>query len=143
MQEAAMKMVREGKNLPQVALELELKLTSRELENVARTKAFQQVLWQERHKYHRELAQDPNVSKNTLVGEMMVAIRRLMDEGEWAKALDGLYKLAQVQGWKGADTQQNIFFGVSDKDLDALERHLKGIDTSSPGRSDRTGQIPN
>lgn len=117
-------MVREGKSIQQVASELQLDLLSRELENIQRTKGFQEVLWAERHKYHKQLAADPNASKQSLLGQMMYSIQKLIEEGEHAKALTGMIQLAKVAGYVGDGGQVNIFAGLKEKDLKKLEAQV-------------------
>ena len=124
-QKAAQIMVREGKTLFQAVVALEIpSITSYECGNIERTKAFDEVLWSERHRYHKELASDPNLSKKTLVGELMVCIKHLMDDGEWAKAAEAILKLARVEGYLNDKQEVNVFAGLTAKDFAELERTL-------------------
>lgn len=124
-QRAAEKMVREEKNLYAVAQELELALTSRECDNLSRTKAFQRVLWDERTKYHKELANDPNRNKNSLIGNMLLAAERLMGEGKYDKAAEVLFKLARIEGYVGAESQVTVIGSLSQEDIDKAKVEVR------------------
>jgi hypothetical protein len=137
MQRAAEIIVREGKNLAQVSLELELNMTSREALDIERSKAFQAILWDERHRYNTELAGNPQASKLSAQGMMLHAIQKLLEEGKWDKALDGVIKYARVAGWIGPDSNVNVFQGLNTKELEGLEKKLKGI--NEPETKDSAG----
>lgn len=132
-QRAAEKMIREEKSLYHVAQELELQFTSRECENIGRTKAFQRVLWEERTKYHKELANDPNRNKNSLVGNMLLAAEKLMAEGKYDKAAEALFKVARIEGYVGAESQVTVIGSLSQADIEkAREEILKRTSAVKP-----------
>lgn len=122
---AAEKMVREEKTLYLVAQELELQLTTRECENIARTKAFQKVLWEARNVYHKELANDPSRNKNSLVGTMLMAANKLMEEGKYDKAAEVLFKLARIEGYVGAESQVTVIGSLSQAEIDKAKEEIK------------------
>lgn len=117
-------MVREQKNIQQAAMECDVDLTSEELRALEKRKAFQQVLWTERHRFFQELASDPNRSKTSLLGQMLFLTQKLIEEGEYDKALEGLMKLAKIEGFVGPEQQVNIFGGLSPKDLEEAKKRL-------------------
>lgn len=130
---AAAKMVREGKNLLLVVDELGIDgLTSRDVEDIHRSNTFQAVLRNERLKFATEYARDPALSRDAAIGMMMIGIEKLMLEGEWDKAIEGLTKLSKLTGWLGADHEVKVFADLKQKDYDELKQRLalnKGADT--------------
>lgn len=122
---AAEKMVREEKTLYAVAQELELQMTSRECENVARTKTFQKALWQARTTFHKELANDPDRNKNSLVGNMLLAANKLMEEGKYDKAAEVLFKLARIEGYVGSEANVTVIGTLSQADIDKAKEEVK------------------
>lgn len=128
-------MVREGRNIRQAADECDLRLAPEELISIERNKTFQRVLWTERHRFYNDLAKDPTLCKQSLIGQMMFLIQKLIEEGEYDKALTGGMQLAKVQGFVGPEQQVNIFGGVTPKDLDearkAIVERLKGTEVTN------------
>ena len=124
-QKVAETMVRESKNIRQAATEHGLELTTEELHGVEKRKAFQQVLWTERHRFWQELANDPERGKLSLVGQMLFLVQKLIDEGSYDKALEGLMKIAKVDGIVGPEQQVNVFGGVTPKDLEEARKQIE------------------
>jgi len=123
---AAEKVVREQKNFLLVLDELKIDgMRPQEADEVFRSKAFQTVLRQERLRYANELASDPQLSKNTAIGMMLIAIQKLFEEGEWDKALEGVTKLSKLTGWQGAEASVNVFTELTGKDLDAIKAEMR------------------
>ncbi len=116
-QKVAETMVRESKNIRQAASEHGLELTSEELSKIEKLKSFQKVLWTERHRFFRELAADPERTKQALIGQMLFLTQKLIDDSEWEKAIEALLKLAKVEGLVGSESQINIFSGLTPQDL--------------------------
>lgn len=136
---AATKMVREGKNLLLVVDEMGLEgLTSRDIESVHKSNTFQAILRNERLRFATEIARDPALSKDAAVGMMLQAIEKLMAEGEWDKALEGVTKLAKLAGWIGADQQVNVFADLKQKDYEELKKQIESRKSTT-----RTDQIIN
>lgn len=117
-------MVREEKDVWVAATELNLGLTSDECRALSKNKGFQRALRAERLKLYNELANDPNRSKSTLIGQAIQCIDKLMDSAP-DKALAGIITLAKIEGWVGADTNVNVFAGLTTNEMEALKAKLK------------------
>lgn len=100
-------------------------LRPQEADEIYRSKAFQTVLRQERLRYVNEIASDPQLSKNTAIGMMLLGIQNLIAEGEWDKAIEGVKKLSQLTGWQGAETNVNVFADLKGKDFEDLKRQFE------------------
>src|SRR6266446_4566103 len=99
---AARKMAREGKPLVMVLDELGVDgITSRESARIFATNTFQAVLRNERLRYAGEVARDPDFGREAMQGIMFNAVQKLLEEGAWDKAIEGLQKLAKLSGWQG------------------------------------------
>lgn len=123
---AAKKIIRENKNFLLVLDELEISgFTSQELKKLYETDGFQTVLRQERLKYANEIAADPQLSKNTAIGMMLLAIQKLFEDGEWDKALEGVKKLSQLAGWQGTDGNVTVFADLKGKEIDELRKQIE------------------
>lgn len=118
-------MVQHDKDLWVSASELGLGLTSEECQKVSKNKIFQKMLRVERTKAYNELARDPSRSKDTLIGKAIFSIDKLMEAGQFDKALTGILSLAKIEGIVGNDTNINLFSGLSTKDMEALKSKLK------------------
>jgi hypothetical protein len=130
-QEVAGMMARESSlTLRQAALRLGLAMSPEEAQLFERRKEFQRILLAEQIKYYDELGSDPRRTKNVLLGQMVYAIQKLLDESAWDKALAGGIQLAKVAGWVGAESEVNIIEGLSQKDLEEVRAKLKLL--SSP-----------
>jgi hypothetical protein len=121
----AERMVREGVSFRVAATEEGVNLTSIEAENIFRTKAFQKVLWEQRHKYAQEVANDPGATKVSAAGMMLIAIQKLLEEAQWDKAIAGIEKLAKLQGWMGIEGQVNVFAGLSEREYEQVKKKLE------------------
>jgi len=122
----ARKIVREGKNFLLAIDELGIPgLTSKEAEEIHRSNTFQTVLRNERLKFATEYARDPALSRDAAIGMMMIGIEKLMLEGEWDKAIDGLTKLSKLTGWLGADQNVNVFADLKQKDLEEMRKQIE------------------
>jgi hypothetical protein len=125
-QRAAEVMVRESKTLAQAVLELEIPdITTREAANIERTKTFQRVLWSERHRFHKELANDPNRNKAAAIGQLQYVIQKLIEENKWDKAAEAILKMAKIEGWVGEQTQVNVFGSLSQDDINKLREEVR------------------
>jgi hypothetical protein len=123
---AARKMAREGKPLVLVLDELGVDgITSRESARIFATNTFQAVLRNERLRYAGEIATDPDFKKEALQGLMYGAIQKMLDEGAWDKAVEGMQKLAKLSGWQGVEGQVNIFGDLTAKDFKELREKLE------------------
>jgi hypothetical protein len=117
-------MVREGLTLFKVANEENLGLTSRECENIQRTKGFQEVLRVRRNLYHKEIAQDATLSKSAMEGTLVVAAQKLMEKGQEDKAANVIMQLAKLKGWTTDQASVNIFQDLSQQDLAKLRERI-------------------
>jgi len=117
-------MVRETKTIKQAASELGMAFTNEELLALEKRKGFQEVLWAERHRFYKELATDPERGKISIIGQMIFNIQKLQDAGQAEKAIEGLLKMAKVEGYVGADQQVSVFTSVTPKDLEEAKRTI-------------------
>lgn len=122
--EAAEKIVRENKKILQVIVEMDLPLTAKEAEDIFNSSTFQGVLRTSYNRFHKELAEDPDFNKQALIGQAIAATRYLMDEGKYDKALEGMFKIAKLNGWTEAENQINVFAGLSAKEIEAQKAKL-------------------
>jgi len=122
---AAALMVRHSLSLRQAALEQGTVLSVEESDLISRRKEFQRVLWSERQKYYKELASDPHRGKSTIIGRIEHAVTKLLDAGEWDKAIEGLIKLAKIEGLLGSDQNINIYGNLSAKDIAEVKKQIQ------------------
>lgn len=130
-EKAADAIVREGKSLFQFANESDLGLTSRECENVLRTKAFQEVLRNRRNLYYKEIAQDPSLSRAAVKGQLVLAITKMLEKEQYDKAANAIMQLAKLEGWTSDGTNVNVFNDLTHKDLLALKDKFKPADKTA------------
>jgi len=121
-------MARTGCSVKQAATELALPVSKEDCDNLSRRAGFQRLLWEARHRYFTDLANDPNFSQATVVGKMLALSQKLEEEGKHADAADVLLKLAKIQGWTGGDTQISVFGQLTQKDLTDLRNRVKNSD---------------
>lgn len=124
-EKAARAIVREEKTLYAWANENKLGLTSTECANIARTKEFQAALRAERNKFYKELATDPDRSRNVAVGQLIFAISKLLEAEQYDKAVSSLAQLFKVEGWTSDQAQINVFNELNAKDIEGLKRRLQ------------------
>lgn len=120
MFEAVGLMVQNSCSLKQAAMELGKELTSSEADTILRRRSFNKILWQERYKYHSELATDPNFRKESIIGKLLCLAQKLEDEGEHDKAADCLFKAAKAAGFIGPDSTVSVFGELSARELDEI-----------------------
>lgn len=123
-EKAAVAIVRSEKTLFQFSNESNLGLTSRECENIARTKEFQTVLRTERNKYYKELATDSSRSRNTAVGQLIFSITKLIETESYDKAVAAIAQLAKLEGWTSDQAQISVINDLTGKDIEALRARL-------------------
>ncbi len=124
-QKAAERMARENKSLFVVSNELDLGMTAKQCIDLEKTKDFAACYRGERLKYYKELASDPQRSKETLVGQMLVCADELFKKDAPDKAARVLMDLAKIQGYMDASTNLNIFGSLTASDLEATKARLK------------------
>jgi hypothetical protein len=123
-EKACVAIVRNEQTLFQYVNQAGLGLSPRECENVSRTKEFQAVLRAERNKYYKELATDSSRNRNTAVGQLVHAITKLIELGNYDKAVAAIAQLSKLEGWTSDQAQIGIFNDLSSKDIDALRAKL-------------------
>jgi hypothetical protein len=132
LQRAAELMVRENKSLFQALQEIPEGADVRpdEAKALERNKGFQKILWTERHKFYKHLADDPNLTKGALIGRMLVALDKLIERGEFEKAVEATLKLAKVMGFVGTEPTTNVLLGLTQADFDKARKELEQRRTS-------------
>jgi hypothetical protein len=122
--EAAGYMARTGASLAEAATALGIQIPSKDIDTILRRKAFNQLLWEARHRYFNELAKSPDWNKDTAIGKLMVLAQRLEDEGSHDKAAECIFKAAKMADWVGPDSQVSVFGELSQRDLDAIRESV-------------------
>lgn len=121
---AANAIVREGKTLFKYSVEKDLGLTSTECENIQRTKKFQEILRTQRNLYYKELALDGTLTKTAVEGQMIFAITKLLENGQYDKAVAAMMSLAKIKGWQTDSASVNIFQQMTGGDISKLKETL-------------------
>lgn len=129
-EKAADAIVREGKNLFLISNEMDLGLTTRECENILRTKLFQEVLRTRRNLYYKEIANDPSLSRAAIKGQLVLAINKMLEKELYDKAANAIMQLAKLEGWTSDGTNVNVFNELTAKDLAALRDKFKPVTTN-------------
>jgi len=128
-------MARNDISLKQAVVELQRELAPEECERLARRDDFKQILQQEKNRYRSEVANSPDRTKATKIGILQLAVEKLLAEGEWEKAAKITMEQAKLEGELNADSNINIFAGLTAKDIASeREKVLKQIEAD---RSDR------
>ena len=125
MAPVARAMVREGKTLREAATELAVDMTSAEAENAYRTQVFQKVLRCERNRFYNEIAADPERSKQTAIGMLLIALEKMADAGEYKDVAESVLRLAKIENWLDADTEVTLFANLTGRDIEAVKERLK------------------
>lgn len=128
-------MVRQGINLRQAAADLGQLLTQEEAEDTFRRRSFQRLLWAARHRFHAEIAEDPDRSKAAKLGQLEILAKKLEEQGDYDKAAEVILKIAKIEGWLTPDTNVNVFGSLTAKEFSDLRKSLEGKPQSpiSPG----------
>ena len=121
---AAELIVREGKPFRVAFAELGVVESEIEMIRIFNSKPFQEVLWGERHRFHAEIANNPARSKTAAIGLAVIACQRLAEKGEWEKVLEGILKLAKMEGWVGGDSQTFVIGNVTAKDIEQAKAKI-------------------
>jgi len=118
-------MAREGMTLQEAVDHLGLGLTSDVVYGVLRRKQFNKLLWEARHRFFNELAQNPNLKKDTIIGKLISLAQKLEDRGEYDKAAEAVLKAAKVAGFVGPESTVSVLGELSQADLDAIRKKLE------------------
>ncbi len=120
-------MAREGLSFRRAAERCHQILTVEEADRHSHRKGFDTLLWHARHRYAEEIGSNPERTKKALIGQMVLAVQHLMDDGNWDKALEGMLKLAKLEGWVGADQQTNVFAQLSPNEIEDLRSRFRSL----------------
>lgn len=122
---AAELMVRHSLSVRRAAEALGVALSEGEASNLIRSKMFQKLLWTERNKFHRELADDPLRSKQTAIGVAVLAIQKLAEAGQWKDVVEAVFKLGRLEGWVGSEGNVNIFQNLTAEELEEAKKKIQ------------------
>lgn len=120
----ANRMVQEGKTFAQAMTDEGVVMTSAEAESWFKRSSFQRCLRQARHRFHIEVARDPERNKSATIGQLQVLADKLQAEGEHDKAAEVLLKICKIEGWVGPDNVQ-VFGNLTQAQIDAARDALK------------------
>ncbi len=118
--DAAEIMARTGCSLVDAVNELGLDINSDIVDAVRRRKSFNKILWEARHRYFNELANNPSFKKDTIIGKLISLGQRLEDQGDYDKAAEAILKAAKVAGFVGPESTVSVFGELSQADLDSI-----------------------
>ena len=111
---------------------LQVPITSQEAENTYRSKTFQRVLRSERNRFFIEVAEDPARTKTTAIGQLLFSLERLAEAGEHAEVVEGLLKLARIEGWTSGEGQSVTVLGLTQKELDDIRKSVGSREAVKP-----------
>lgn len=113
-------MVREGLSLFMVSAEMDLGLTKRDCDGLAKELEFQRVLRGERLRFYKELAADPGRSKQSNVGTLMFLCDQLIAKEMYDKAANVMMNVMKAEGQLEDKTSITVFGDLTDKDIHAM-----------------------
>lgn len=119
-QKACTQMVRENKSLYLVSNENDLKLTKGQCDGLEKDPEFQRVLRGERLRFYKELASDPNRSKQTNIGNLLFIADQLIAKGMYDKAATVVMSIMKAEGQLEDKTAITVFGDISEKDLSVM-----------------------
>lgn len=140
MFDAAEIMVRESKSLAQAVTDLGISLSTADVKKIGVRPSFQRLLWDARNKWNREVADIPSRTKQSTIGQLQLIAEKLVQEGNYDKAAEVLFKLAKLEGWVGDASTVNVFGNLSNAELEKLKTKVKTINEhgSSAGTAAET-----
>jgi len=111
-----------------------LDITSEECDRTLRRKSFNKLLWEHRHRYFNQLANDPHFKKDTIIGKLVSLAQKLEERGDYDKAAEAILKAAKVAGFVGPESTVSVFGELSQADLDSIRRKVEegAIDKARP-----------
>jgi hypothetical protein len=124
-QPAAELIAREGLTLAEALTRLEQPVTREAAAKLFKTKQFQALLRAERLRFYAEVGRNPEWSRKTAIGQLLVCIQELMAAGEYDKAAEVILKATKVEGWLGNETAITVFNGLSQQQLEQIRSRLK------------------
>lgn len=123
--EAIQMMVRNGLTLRQASNDLNVAVTSADLENIQRRRSFQELLRKERLRYYQELGASSEVTKAALIGRYLILADKLEQEGEHKACAEVLFMVNKLRGEVGAESNVNVFADLTAKDYERIRRNLE------------------
>lgn len=136
-------MVRENTSFRRAAEQIGHNLLPADAQLIERRKAFQRVLWQVRYNHFQELADNPARTKATLIGQIVYAIGKMTENGQFRDVVDAGLKLAKIE-YGIEDQSVNVFQGLTQKDYDELKTRIRKLnDETSSGTSPAEKTKPN
>jgi len=142
VQQAAELMVRQGLSLRQAAMELDNPITVEEATALEKSKSFQKMLWAVRHQWYGEIAATVGRDKTSTIGQLQLLAQKLMDQGDYDKAAEVLFKVIRTEGWAGNEATVNVFSGLSAKDFEAIRKKLTENDGNAATNSNSGTSTP-
>lgn len=113
-------MIRETKSLFMVSNELDLGLTAKQCDDLLRDTEFQATLRGEKNRYYKELAQDPQRSKQSNIGNLLFLADQLILAKSYDKAANVIMNVMKAEGQLEDKTTVNVFGDLSHKDLETM-----------------------
>lgn len=104
-----------------VSNELDLGLTKGQCEDLLKDLEFQRVLRGERLRYYKELAGDPNRSKQSNVGTLMFLCDQLIAKEQFDKAANVMMSIMKAEGQLEDKTAITVFGNITDKDVQMMK----------------------
>src|SRR5438128_2091630 len=117
-------MAQNNMSFKQAVNELGLGWEPHECELISKRKEFKQVLRTEKNTLYGDVANMPGRTKSTAVGMLLVSLENLLEQGEFDKVISGVEKLARLEGWLGADSNINVFAGLTSRDIAEQKQKL-------------------
>jgi len=127
-------MVSGGASFLQAVTELEIPIDPDEAEATSKRKEFKAILRSEKNKYLQMVANDPTLTKSVVIGFLYTLAVKLENEGEHDKAAGVLEKLAKLAGWQGAESNVNVFAGLTAKDIAEARSRITAELSGEPER---------
>jgi hypothetical protein len=124
MKQLADEMVASGSSISIAAANLGLPLTKDELIRTASREEFRGFLRKAKNELRTSVADDPARTKRAAVGAMWLAIEGLLEEGKNEEAVSAIEKLGKIEGWVGADSNINIFQGMTARDIENEKKRI-------------------
>jgi hypothetical protein len=119
---AAELMARESISLREALTRLRVSLASDEVAKISRRASFQKLVRNAQNTLYQEIAGDPSYSRRAVIGKMLWMVDRMADSGEFRDAVEGLLKVARVEGWLSDATSVNVFNALTDQQLQELKK---------------------
>lgn len=117
------------------ALDPPMVLTAEAATNLSNRKSFQKILWAARHRFYRELDEDPTRDRKAAVGMLWLAAHKLSEEGSWDKVGETIFKLARIENWISGEQQVSVFAELKPKEIAELKKRISGVHSAGKPKS--------